>query len=84
MHFFGGKDMYSWTNIYWFSEELPTVDLYSSTANIFSDKTPDKRWWARIDDIFPWLYAKLRNKKNKAENDLSKRNNVVFIDFVEL
>lgn len=79
IRFFGGNRKYDWKVVYNFPEEPKLDDKYSSTTNIFGgDK---EHWTAKLDDIWPWLYAKLNNKKNiKKYND----DSILFIDFVNI
>ena len=68
--------MYEFTN-----EDIPTlVDRYSSTTSLFES---DNKFLRIIDDLYPKLYAKLRNKKNFKEFDEGP-NDYLFVDFVEI
>lgn len=76
LHFFGGVRKYDWKEIYHFKESIDLVDRYSSTTSMFgSDKN---KWYAKLDDLWPWLYAKTHNRKNLRK--YSDKN--IFIDFV--
>ena len=78
--FFGGNRKYDWKVIYQFNTQEPELlDLYSSTTNIFGGKKDS--WTAKLDDFWPWLYAKLYNKKNYARYD---GTGVLFLDFVNI
>ena len=78
--FFGGNRKYDWKVIYEFNTQEPELnDLYSSTTNIFGGKKDS--WTAKLDDFWPWLYAKLYNKKNYARYD---GTGVLFLDFVNI
>lgn len=83
--FFGGRRKYDWEQIYDFGVEEPTLDdKYSSTTEMFGGKHGSLR--AKIDDIWPWLYAKTHNKKNIAsymEKDHAE-SDILFIDFVNI
>lgn len=69
--------------IYKFPNEPELIDLYSSTTNIFGGSK--EHWTAKLDDLWPWLYAKLRNKKNiKRYIDIEDTNKVLFIDYVNI
>ena len=73
--FIGGRRKYDWLEIWPFkTDELQLDDKYSSTTSLFNIK-----WLAKVDDLWPWLYAKLNNNKN-----LEKGTNkpVLLIDFV--
>jgi hypothetical protein len=78
--FFGGNRKYDWEVIYNFKTEEPVLDdKYSSTTELFGGEHGSLR--AKIDDIYPWLYAKLYNKKNiKKGTD----KDCLFIDFVDM
>lgn len=79
INFFGGNRKYDWVVIYNFKgREIELDDKYSSTTSLFNS---DKKWLAVIDDLFPWLYAKLNNKRN-LEKGTDKE--CLFIDFVEI
>lgn len=73
--FFGGERKYDWKSIYTFKNGYPegAVEKYSSV-----DKT------SKIDDIFPFLYARKHNKKNVEE--LSKNPDVKYLwmDFIDI
>lgn len=80
MTFVGGRRKYDWELLYDFHTEEPTLDdQYSSTRNPFGGKP--KTIFAKIDDFWPWLYAKLHNKKAyKKGTD----KDVLFLDFVNI
>ena len=63
------------------NEDIPTlIDRYSSTTSLFNS---DNKFLRIIDDLYPKLYAKLRNKKNFKEFDECP-NDYLFVDFVEI
>lgn len=80
--FFGGNNRADWlcqNPIYEFSTPMPDIEhKYSSTTSLFPDK---KDMWRYIDDLCPWLYAKLNNHKNIAA---SKDHDWLMIDFVDI
>jgi len=80
--FFGGNRKYDWNVVYEFmNKDIPTlVDRYSSTTSLFKS---DNKFLRIIDDLYPKLYAKLRNKKNFKEFDEGP-NDYLFVDFVEI
>lgn len=88
--FFGGNRKYDWEVVYEFGTKDPELlDKYSSTTSIFGGKK--ENWTAKIDDFWPWLYAKLYNKKNYAKYHLSAGSytlndgfGVLFLDFVNI
>lgn len=66
--FFGGNRKYDWKVVYDFNVQEPTLDdKYSSTTG------------TKIDDLWPWFYAKTHNKK-LLKNGTDK--DVLFIDFI--
>lgn len=79
--FFGGNRKYDWYRLFTFGnkdEEL--IDLYSSTTSLFNS---DNKFLRIIDDLYPWLYARLHNKKNfQKYKDEDKK--WLFIDFVNI
>lgn len=80
--FFGGNRKYDWKVVYKFAnDDIPTlIDRYSSTTSLFNS---DNKFLRIIDDLYPKLYAKLRNKKNFKEfNECS--NDYLFVDFVDI
>ena len=80
--FFGGNRKYDWKEIYHFDTDVQLNDMYSSTTNIFGGSKD--HWTAKLDDLWPWLYAKLRNKKNIKKYAESEGDKVLFIDFVNI
>lgn len=78
--FFGGNRKYDWKEIYHFDTDVQLKDLYSSTTNIFGGSKD--HWTAKLDDLWPWLYAKLRNKKNI--RNYKDEDGILFIDYVNI
>jgi len=78
--FFGGNRKYDWKEIYHFDTDVQLKDLYSSTTNIFGGSKD--HWTAKLDDLWPWLYAKLRNKKNIRNH--KDDDGILFIDYVNI
>ena len=79
IHFFGGNRKWDWKLLYQFEgEDVVLDDKYSSTTSLFGSK---KKWLAVLDDLWPWLYARLNNKKNR-ERGTDKE--CLFVDFVDL
>lgn len=79
--FFGGNRKYDWKVLYNFkNKDIPKlVDKYSSTTSLFKS---DKKWLAVLDDLYPKLYAKLKNKQLiKEHND---KEGYLFIDFINI
>ena len=61
--FYGGKTINDWKTIYEFKNkpDIKEVSLYSSVTSLFNSNS---KFLRIIDDLCPWIYAKLRNKKN--------------------
>lgn len=78
--FFGGNRKCDWRVLYKFKSENDVCldDKYSSTTSLFKSK---KQWLAKIDDLWPWVYARLHNKENFANAD---ENKCLFVDFVDI
>ena len=75
--FISGRRKYDWKVLYKFNHEEPTMtDLYSSTTNLFC-----KSWLRKVDDIWPWLYARLMNKRNLSKDYPTE---FLMIDFVDI
>lgn len=70
IRFWGGRNLYDWGVDYYFVWVLSCEEAYSSV------KKP-----RLLDDWFPWLYARLHNKKLR-ERGTDK--NVLLIDFVDI
>jgi hypothetical protein len=84
---FGGERKWDWKKIYEFKEQTPDIrDLYSSTTCLFDDSRHGKdNLKDKIDDWWPWLYAKLKNKKNMKYIEENPDNaDIVLIDFVDI
>lgn len=78
--FFGGRRKYDWAKLYEFYTVEPELDdKYSSTTEMFGGKHGSLR--AKIDDIWPWLYAKTHNKKNRKKGTTK---DCLFLDFVNV
>lgn len=60
---YGGKTMHNWTTIYEFKNKpvIKEVSLYSSVTSLFNSNS---KFLRIIDNLCPWIYARLRNKKN--------------------
>lgn len=78
--FFGGNRKYDWKKLYNFASQGPSLDdKYSSTTILSGENNYTKL--AKLDDLWPWLYAKLNNKKNKRKGT---DKDCLFIDFVNI
>lgn len=78
--FFGGRRKYDWEKIYEFYTVEPELDdKYSSMTSILGGSNGSIK--GKIDDIWPWLYAKTHNKKNRKKGTTK---DCLFIDFVNI
>lgn len=60
--FCNGRRKYDWKVLYDFKYSEPNmIELYSSVTSLFKS---DSKILRVLDDWWPWLYARLRNKKN--------------------
>lgn len=79
IRFFGGNRKYDWKVLYHFKGAEPTLDdKYSSTTSLFES---DSRFLAVLDDLFPWLYARLNNKRNFRKGT---DKDCLFVDFIDI
>lgn len=79
IYFLEGRRKYDWKQLYNTGFDTPHVThCYSSTTSMFGSNKD--KWYAKIDDFWPWLYAQLRNSKNYAEN-ISK-DTFLMLDFI--
>lgn len=69
------------------SPEPPIMDRYSSTTRLFG-KRNDSNWINRLinqlDDLWPWLYAKIHNKKLIKKHETEDVDKYLFFDFVNI
>ncbi len=70
--FFGGVRKHDWELLYDFGRNLEPY-IYHQYASMQGNK---------IDDLWPWLWAKFHNKKNIAEAKKTCHGKYVMIDFV--
>jgi hypothetical protein len=79
---FGGQRKYDWKQLYQFKYIQPNiVNLYSSTTSLFKNNSKLLRF---IDDWWPWLYARLRNKTNIDQfiRNTDNKGKWLLIDFI--
>lgn len=67
--FFCGRRKFDWKQIYKF--ELDDIDVVQKVSSMTGTK---------LDDLFPWLYARFFNKKNFKNKD---NNKWLLLDFIE-
>lgn len=79
--FYGGNATADWEKLYTFKNDphIYEIGLYSSTTSLFES---DKKWLMVLDDLCPWIYAKLKNKKNIKE--YKDKDIYVSIDFINI
>lgn len=79
--FYGGCATCDWEQLYVFKndEHIPEIGLYSSNTSLF--KSPNKIL-SVIDDLCPWIYAKLMNRKNMEKYKDSEQ--YISIDFINI
>lgn len=79
--FYGGNALNNWETVYEFKNkyDIKEVPLYSSVTSLFNSKN---KFLKIIDDLCPWIYAKLKNKKNiNAHKD---KNCMLVVDFINI
>lgn len=79
--FYGGNALNDWETVYEFKNkyDIKEVPLYSSVTSLFNSKN---KFLKIIDDLCPWIYAKLKNKKNiNAHKD---KNCMLVVDFINI
>ena len=84
IRFFGGRTTDDGTLIYPFgySSEPNLIHKYSSTTSFFKS---DKYFLRIIDDWWPWLYARLHNKKNIKEYiENNDTPGLLYIDYINI
>ena len=78
--FFGGNRKWDWAPIRMFpSKDISLDGKYSSTTSLF--KTNRWQWLRYVDDLWPWLYARLHNKENFRKGTDKE---CLFVDFVDM
>lgn len=73
VRFIGGNRKFDWTNIYKFGTFEPAI------VGEFSS-VPNNKWYSKINDLWPWLWAKLHNDE-VVERHITY-DGYVMIDFV--
>ena len=79
--FYGGKTLNDWETIYEFNNKpnIKEISLYSSVTSLFNSKS---KFLKIIDDLCPWIYAKLNNKKNI--NNYKDNDCTLVVDFINI
>lgn len=76
---FAGRNKWTWKQIYPFKTPDANMEDKYSSCNV---KEPGKKQTGTIlDDLWPWIYAKLNNRKNRLAGTEKK---YLMIDFVEI
>ena len=81
LDFVGGYRKYDWKKLCDNLEDISIVERYSSVTSLTETHRNNHKWYAKLDDLYPFLYAKLHNKKLREEY---KNSEWLMIDFVEL
>lgn len=77
--FFGGRNKWTWKEIYKFKMDHPKLEDKYSSCN--TDEPGKPQTGTYLDDLCPILYAKKNNKKNLANGT---DREFMMIDFVEI
>ena len=79
--FYGGCATCDWEQLYNFKndEHMPELGLYSSNTSLFKSSN---KFLRIIDDLCPWIYAKLMNRKNMKKYKDSEQ--YISIDFIDI
>lgn len=79
--FYGGKTINDWETIYEFNNKpnIKEISLYSSVTSLFNSNS---KFLKIIDDLCPWIYAKLNNKKNI--NNYKDNDCTLVVDFINI
>ena len=79
--FYGGCATCDWEQLYNFKndEHMPELGLYSSNTSLFKSSN---KLLSVIDDLCPWIYAKLMNRKNMKKYKDSEQ--YISVDFINI
>ena len=79
--FYGGCATCDWEQLYVFKndEHIPEIGLYSSNTSLFKSSN---KLLSVIDDLCPWIYAKLMNRKNMEKYKDSEQ--YISVDFINI
>lgn len=79
--FYGGCATCDWEQLYVFKndEHIPEIGLYSSNTSLFKSSN---KFLSVIDDLCPWIYAKLMNRKNMEKYKDSEQ--YISVDFINI
>ena len=79
--FYGGCATCDWEQLYNFKndEHMPELGLYSSNTSLFKSSN---KLLSVIDDLCPWIYAKLMNRKNMEKYKDSEQ--YISVDFINI
>lgn len=78
--FCNGRRKYDWKELYEFKQPEPKLlELYSSTTSLFKS---DSKFLRKIDDLCPFLYAFLNNKRILKDNLDKDTHDFLMIDFL--
>jgi hypothetical protein len=77
--FIGGTRKFDEKKVYNFSDPTPVViHKYSSTTSMFGNNK--NKWYAKLDDLWPWIYATTHNATSYANYIDSP--NFLMLDFI--
>lgn len=80
--FVSGRCKWNWNIIFDFkNEEPPLLDKYSSQTSLFNSQNKLLR---KLDDWWPWLYARLKNKSNYQKFCENNNGEYLMIDFIDM
>lgn len=82
--FYGGYITETNEILYDFGTNIQEIGFYSSVTSFFENC--NSTFLKKIDDWWPWLYARLHNRKNMKENKIKYDNENIHIsyDFVDI
>jgi len=79
IYFLEGRRKYDWKQLYNSHFITPNIThCYSSTTSMFGSNK--NKWYAKLDDFWPWLYAQIHNADNYAKHLGS--DNFIMFDFI--
>ena len=82
--FYGGKSLMDMSVVLYDFKNKPVIKefgLFSSMTSLFKS---DNKFLRIIDDLWPWLYARLNNKKNIEKHKDKSDEYYMSIDFINI
>ena len=82
--FYGGNATSTNEKLYDFKTSVEEIGFYSSVTSPFKNSKFD--FLRKIDDLWPWLYAKFHNRENMEKNKIKYGDKDIHVlyDFVDL